>query len=73
MDNLLWITNQPKSIKSLWPRRIGVEYIEGPPKATSVYSVEELAEQKLIGVYVRMNEEEYRKLPLARNQEEFKE
>lgn len=48
----------------MWPRRDGVEYIEGDPKATLKNSVEELKMQQLIGVYVDMDEETYRKLPV---------
>lgn len=62
MKELLWITNHPKSVKGLWPRRDGVEYIEGMPKATLVYSVEDLIKQNIIGVYVDMTPEEYYKL-----------
>lgn len=64
MKELLWITNHPKSVKGMWPRRDGVEYIEGDPKATLKNSVEELKMQQLIGVYVDMDEETYRKLPV---------
>jgi hypothetical protein len=63
---LLWITNHPKPIKGMWPRRFPVEYIEGAPKPTKTYSAEELSQQGLIGVYVNMREEEYRKLPIAK-------
>lgn len=66
MKELLWITNHPKSVKGLWPRRDGVEYIEGKPKATHVYSVEELQKQNIIGVYVDMIEDEYYKLPIIK-------
>ncbi len=64
MKELLWVTNHPKSVKGMWPRRDGVEYIEGDPKATLKNSVEELKMQQLIGVYVDMDEESYRKLPV---------
>lgn len=64
MKELLWITNHPKSIKGLWPRRDGVEYIQGEPKSTKVYSVEELKKQGLIGVYVDMLAEQYYSLPI---------
>ena len=63
---LLWITNHPKSLKGMWPRRAGVTYIEGPPKSTEAYSVSELVSQGLVGAYVDMPEAEYRKLPLIR-------
>jgi hypothetical protein len=64
MNELLWITNHPKSIKGLWPRRDGVEYIEGEPMATHVYTTDDLKRQRLIGVYVDMPANEYYKLPL---------
>lgn len=64
MKELLWITNHPKSVKGMWPRRDGVEYVEGEPKATHKYSVDELKEQNLVGVYVNMDAESYFKLPL---------
>ena len=63
---LTWITNHPKSIKGLWPRRIGVDYIEGKPMGTHAYSSDELAQSGLIGVYVDMPMEQYRQLPLAK-------
>jgi hypothetical protein len=66
MKELLWITNHPKSVKGLWPRRDGVEYIEGEPKATSVYSVEDLQKQNIIGVYVDITSDEYYKLPIIK-------
>jgi hypothetical protein len=69
---MTWITNQPRSLKSLWPRRVGVEYIEGPPHATPTYSSEELASKGYIGVYVNITKEEHSQLPLARNPEEYK-
>lgn len=64
---LTWITNNPKSVKNLWPRRFGVEYIEGAPKATDIYSVEELRAQNIIGVYVNINKETYNRLPLIKS------
>ena len=70
MKQLLWITNHPKSIKGLWPRRSGVEYIQGEPKATAAYSVDELKSQGLVGAYVDMDAEEYRKLPIIKSAKE---
>ena len=67
MKQLLWITNHPKSIKGLWPRRSGVEYIQGEPKATDVYSVEQLKSQGLVGAYVDMDAEDYYKLPIIKS------
>lgn len=64
---LTWITNNPKSVKSLWPRRFGVEYIEGAPKATDIYSVEELRAQNIIGVYANISKDTYNKLPLIKS------
>lgn len=64
---LTWITNNPKSVKSLWPRRFGVEYIEGAPKATDTYSVDDLVKQNIIGVYVNISKETYDKLPLIKS------
>lgn len=64
MKQLLWITNHPKSIKGLWPRRDGVDYIQGEPKATDVYSIEQLKNQNIIGVYVDIPAEQYYTLPI---------
>lgn len=72
LSRLLWVTNHPKSLKGMWPRRIGAVYIEGPPKATTVHTTDELARQGLVGAYVDMNEAEYRNLPLARTPAELK-
>lgn len=63
VKKLTWITNTPPPLQGLWPRREGVEYVEGRPKATAEYSVEELESQGLIGAYVKMSLSEYRKLP----------
>ena len=70
-SKLLWVTNNPKTIKSLWPRRSGVEYLQGPPKATFKYTAEELAKTGLVGVYVDMPEASYRALPVVRTPEEL--
>ena len=66
-----WITNHPKPLKGLWPRRIGCEYIEGEPRATEECSVEILKEQGLIGVYVDMPLDKYFKLPVVRSPREI--
>ena len=71
-SSLLWVTNHPKTVKGMWPRRIGVVYIEGPPKATESRTAEKLASEGLVGVYVDMDENEYRKLPLARTPADMK-
>jgi hypothetical protein len=42
---MLWITNHPKSLKGLWPRRAGCVYIEGEPRGTFAYTAEQLREQ----------------------------
>jgi len=69
---LNWITNHPKPIKGMWPRRVGVAYIEGEPKATDAFTSEELKSQGLIGVYVDMPLHDYRELRIARNPSEMK-
>jgi hypothetical protein len=68
---MIWITNHPKPLKGMWPRRVGCTYIEGEPKATFVYTVEQLKEQGLVGVYVDMPVEEYEQLPLAKSMLDF--
>jgi hypothetical protein len=66
IPGLLWITNHPRSLKGLWPRRAGVQYIEGSPHATEWRTSEQLTAEGLIGVYVQgMTREEYRSHPLA--------
>lgn len=54
----------------MWPRRSGVEYIQGEPKATAAYSVAELKSQGLVGAYVDMDAEDYRKLPIIKSSKE---
>jgi len=68
---MTWITNHPKSVKGMWPRRAGVDYIQGQPKATEAYTTEQLQSQGLVGVYVGITEKEYRKLPLVRTPTEL--
>jgi len=69
---MIWITNHPKSLKGLWPRRAGCTYIEGEPKGTDIYSSAELSACDYVGIYVDMPEEEYRKLPVVRTPAELK-
>ena len=68
---MLWITNHPKSLKGLWPRRAGCVYIEGEPMGTDSLRVDELKAQGYVGAYVEMPEEEYRKLPIVRTPQEL--
>ncbi len=67
----LWITNHPKPLKGMWPRRVGCEYLEGDPQGTDSLRVDELKQQGYIGVYVDMPAVQYRSLPVARNPKEF--
>lgn len=69
----MWITNHPKSIKGLWPRRVGCEYVKMRPRASETYTVKELEADGIVGVGVNMTREEYYALPVARNPEEFAE
>ena len=62
-----WITNHPGSLKGMWPRRLGVEYIEGEPKATEKYSAEKLKQEGLIGVYVNIPLQDYYDLPIIKS------
>lgn len=68
---MTWITNHPKPLKGMWPRRVGCEYVEGEPKGTDALRVDELKAQGYIGVYVNMPPDEYYKLPVAKNPQEF--
>lgn len=68
-EKLTWITNHPKPLKSMWPRRAGVKYIEGFPNPTDRYTVEELLKMGIIGVYVDMPLSAYRKLPIIKKPE----
>jgi hypothetical protein len=61
-----WITNHPKPLKGMWPRRKNAEYFEGEPKGTDKYSSEFLARQGLIGVYVKEPLSEYYKREVIR-------
>jgi hypothetical protein len=64
---MTWITNHPKPLKGMWPRRAGCTYLEGEPKGTDSLRVEELKAQGYIGVYVDMPQQEYWQLPVAKN------
>ena len=55
-----WITNHPRTHKGMWPRRENVNYIDGPPKATDDYSVEDFENMRIVGVYVDISLEEYK-------------
>lgn len=59
-----WITNQPVSIKSLWPRREGVKYFESIPKPTHVCTSEQLMLQDYVGIYLAEDVEDYLTRPL---------
>lgn len=61
--NRTWITNIPKTSKSLWPRRAGVVYHDGEPRATAAFSAAALKARKIVGVYVDITREEYNMLP----------
>ena len=65
-----WITNNPKTIKSWWPRR-KTKYKEGPPKETSTYTVEDLKFMGYIGIYLDEDVEDYYNLPIVKNQNEI--
>ena len=51
MNKGTWLTNNPKTMKSWYPRRAVMLY-EGDPKATDTYTVEELKKQGLVGIYL---------------------
>lgn len=70
---MIWITNHPKSLKGLWPRRAGCVYIKGEPKASFFYTQKQLKKKGYIGVYVDMDEAEYRKLPIVKTPQELEE
>lgn len=53
-----WITNHCGSLKSFWPRR-NVLYKEGPPKETEKYSVDELINQGIVGIYLEEDVVDY--------------
>ena len=46
-----WITNNAGHIAGYWPRRDAL-IVEGPPRATHKYTVEELQGQKIVGLYL---------------------
>ena len=66
-----WITNHPKPIESFWPRRT-CKYIEGLPKKTDHYSVEEFISMGYIGIYLDEDVEDYYSLTKVKNPKEFK-
>ena len=68
---MIWITNHPKPLKGMWPRRVGCTYIEGDPQGTDAFTVEQLKAQGNIGVYVEIPAAEYYRLPVAYNPKEF--
>ncbi len=57
-----WITNHPKSLKSFWPRR-PIFYLEGKPKETFKYSVEDFLNMDYIGIYAGEDVDNYFSLP----------
>ena len=46
-----WLTNHPRTYRGWFPRRDALMY-DGPPKATEAYTSEELAEKRIVGVYL---------------------
>lgn len=72
-SGLLWITNHPKSLAGLWPRRVGCEYVEMEPRGTPFRSTEQAKVDGDIGIGVRMKAEDYYALPVAKNPKEFAE
>lgn len=66
-----WLTNNPKTIKSWYPRR-AVKLYEGDPKATDTYSVDELKSMGIVGIYLDEDLEVcIKELPLCKNQKEW--
>lgn len=62
-----WITNNPRTIRGI-EKREGVEYHQGPPKESqcaAVFTLADLKEMKLVGLYVNISREEYMKRPLT--------
>lgn len=69
---MIWITNHPKSLKGLWPRRAGCVYIEGDPMGSDSIHVDELKARGYVGAYVDMPYNEYKKLPIVKTPQELK-
>jgi hypothetical protein len=65
-----WLTNHPKPLNSFWPRR-PITYVEGDPKETSKYSVEDLIAMDYIGIYSGEDVIDYFNLPRFYNQKDI--
>lgn len=46
-----WLTNHPRTYRGWFPRR-DAKMVDGPPKATDKYTVDELLAMKQVGVYL---------------------
>jgi len=67
-----WLTNNPKTIHSWWPRR-AVKMKQGPPKATESKSQEDLIKMGLVGIYLDEDlENPFNEYPLCGNQKDYK-
>ena len=66
-----WLTNNPKTIRSWYPRR-SVKMVEGKPKETGEYTVEELESKGMIGIYLDEDlAHEWEEYPLCGNPREW--
>ena len=65
-----WMTNNPKTLLSWYPRR-AVLLREGSPKATSEYTVEEFEAMGIIGIYLNEDIEDLSAMKMCQNRKEW--
>jgi hypothetical protein len=65
-----WMTNNPKSLLSWYPRR-AVLLREGSPKATSEYTVEEFKAMGMVGIYLDEDVEDLSSMKMCTNRNEY--
>lgn len=66
-----WLTNNMKTIHSWWPRR-GVKMVQGPPKETTKYTVEDFEKMGMIGIYLDEDlENSWESYPMCKNPKEW--
>jgi hypothetical protein len=65
-----WLTNNPKTILSWYPRR-AVLLREGSPKATSEYTVEEFKAMGMVGIYLDEDVEDLSSMEMCHSRNEY--
>mgnify|MGYP000423423815 CR=1 FL=1 len=66
-----WISNQPKTIKSYWPRR-SVKIVEGEPKLLTEWVKDYNVDNPLVGIYLDEDlDKPLKEYPLCKNFKEY--